>query len=300
MNELKGLKFVLKKYRILPKKELGQHFIKDRALLRREIKYANVSTNDTILEIGPGIGNLTELLAQKAKQVIAIEVDPQFKEYLITLQNKYPNIKLIFGDALKVKFPYFNKIVSNLPFKIALPITFKLLEHDFELAVLLYQGRLAKRMYAKPGKRGYSRISVSIYRNADVKILEFVPKTAFYPPPDVECALVKIVKTRSKFEIPSESFFKRVLDFLFFPKTQTVEQAILNLKYARNSRKQLKEICSHLKRIQKKKVYQLDPKQFGMIAEILYKKKIKVPEIPDKLKRKVQKFNNPARLLKIR
>jgi len=298
MNELKELKSILKKYKISPKKELGQHFIKNWNLLKRELKYANINKNDTVLEIGPGIGNLTELLAQKAKKVIAIEVDPQFRKCLTDLQKRYSNIKIIFGDALQVKFPHFDKVVSNLPFKVALPVTFKLLEHNFELAILLYQKRQAKRICAKPGQRGYSRISISIYRNGNAKILEFVRKNTFYPQPDVDCALVKITKTKPKFEIPSEEFFKRVLDFLFLPKTQSGRQAILNLRYTKNPKKKVNEVLSELRQIQKKKVYQLTPKQFGKITELLHKKKIKIPEIPEELKRKVQKFKRPVQLLR--
>ena len=298
MDKEKKLKPILKKYKISPKKERGQHFIKDWDLLEREVRYGNINKKDIILEIGPGVGNLTEILAQKAKRVIAIEIDPQFKKCLVDLQKRYSNIRTIWGDALQVKFPYFNKVVSNLPFKIALPVTFKLLKHDFELGVLLYQKKLAKRICAKQGQRGYSRISVSIYRNANTKILEFVSKSAFYPQPSVDCALVKIEKTKPKFEIPSEKFFKKVLDFLFLTKTQTVRQAILNLKYVKNPKKKVSEVLSELRRIQNKKVYQITPKQFGKIAEALYKKKFKIPEIPEELKRKSQKFKRPAQLLR--
>ncbi len=261
--------------KIIPKKELGQHFIKDVNILKREIKYAKIGKNDTVLEIGSGIGNLTELLAQKTKKVIAIEKDKQFKDCLDDLQRKYNNLKIIWGDVLTVNIPYFNKVVSNLPFKIALPLTFKLLEYDFDLGILIYQKRLAKRLCAFPGQKGYSRITVQVRRVANVKILELIKKTSFYPSPKVDCAIVKIKKTKPKFDISSEDFFKRTLDFMFFKRTKTVRQVLPILK---------------LKHLQNKRIHQLTPKQFGIIAGVLHEKNIKIPAISNEIKRKAQKF----------
>ena len=122
------------------KPRLGQHFLINGFVADREINIANISKNDTVLEIGPGKGILTTRLAEKAKKVIAIEID----KYLVNLLlKKVPeNVEIILGDALKIDFhelPKVDKIVSNIPYQISSPLTFKLLNYNFRLAVLMYQ-----------------------------------------------------------------------------------------------------------------------------------------------------------------
>src|SRR4030042_3085756 len=134
------------------KKNLGQNFLIDKNIAILEVKQANIESDDTVLEIGPGLGILTKLLAEKAKRVIAIEID----ENLINkLKKTLPeNVDLIHEDALNIDFetlPKFNKIVSNLPYQISSPITFKFLDYDFESAILIYQKEFAERLVAKPG-----------------------------------------------------------------------------------------------------------------------------------------------------
>ncbi|MCK5459008.1 MAG: methyltransferase domain-containing protein, partial [Thermoplasmatales archaeon] len=120
--------------------KLGQHFLIDKHVAEREITYADIGTDDVVLEIGPGKGILTQLLAKKAKKIIAIEIDSALVE---KLENTVPgNVSVIHADIMKIDFntlPRFNKIVSNLPFQISSPVTFKLLKYPFSKAVLIYQ-----------------------------------------------------------------------------------------------------------------------------------------------------------------
>jgi len=265
------IRHTLKKCKISPNKELGQHFITNRNLLQHEMEYANISSKDVILEIGPGIGNLTELLAQKAKLIIAIEKDSQFKKCLYSLQEKYANIKVIYGDALEINFPNFDKVVSNLPFNIALPLIFKLLNYSFDVAVILCQKRLAQRICASAGQKGYCRLSVSIQRVANAKILKLVPKSAFFPPPEVDGAIVRIKKTPPKFTIPSEEFFREVLKFMFSQRDSSV-RAVLTPKYLRLPKKLLLNVLSRTgTKINLKMVYEVTPRQFGTITWALWK-----------------------------
>ena len=137
-----------------------------------------MTKNDTVLEIGPGIGTLTIKLAEEAKKVIAIEQDTAIFNILSErLENEgIDNVELINGDAVKVDFPPFNKIVSNLPYQISSPITFKFLNHDFDLAVLMYQKEFAERMNGKVGTKEYSRLSAMLYFKAKVDFLTHVSK----------------------------------------------------------------------------------------------------------------------------
>jgi len=277
------IRHTLKECKISPNKELGQHFITNRNLLRHEVEYANVNNRDVILEIGPGIGNLTELLAQKAKLVITIEKDLQFKKCLSSLQEKYANIKVIYSDALEINFPSFDKVVSNLPFNIALPLIFKLLNYSFDVAVILCQKRLAQRICASAGQKGYCRLSVSIQRVADAKILNFVPKSAFFPPPEVDGAIVRIRKTSPKFIIPSEEFFREVLKFMFFHRDSSV-RAVLTPKYLRLPKQSLANVLSRTgTKINLKMVYEVTPRQFGTITWALWKELEAATEITGKL-----------------
>jgi len=266
-----GIRHTLKKCKISPNTELGQHFITNPNLLRREVEYANISNNDVVLEIGSGIGNLTELLAQKAKLVIAIEKDLQFKKCLSNLQKNFDNIKVVYGDALEISFPSFNKAVSNLPFKIALPLIFKLLNYNFDVAVILCQKRLAQRMCAPTGQRGYCRLSVSIQRIADAEMLKLVPKSAFYPPPEVDGAIARIKKTPPKFTVPSEEFFREVLKFMFYQRDRPV-QTVLTPKNLRLPKQLLSSVLSRTgAKINRKMVYEVTPRQFGAITWALWK-----------------------------
>lgn len=272
----------LKQLSIIPKKELGQSFLRNKGILEREVEYAKIDKNEVVLEIGGGIGNLTELLAKKSKRVIVIEKDTQFRECLEDLQNKYPNIDILWGDALEINFPRFDKVVSNLPFKVALPLTFKVLKQDFKIGVLIYQKRLAKKLSSLPSQKGYSGISVRVQRYADFRFLEEVKRNDFFPSPDVDCAIVKIEKTKPKFEVPSEEFFKHVLDYLFFKREKRLKEVLLGLRKFKKLDK--------LKILQNRKIKRITPKEFGMVTNILYKNKIKIPRISNELKRKAQKF----------
>lgn len=206
---------LLTQHGLRPDKKLGQHFLADQQLLEREVAYAELRPGDIVLEIGPGLGNLTALLAAQAGKVVAIERDPQFKTCLGDLQALHPQLELLWGDAVEVEFPPFDKAVANLPYQVALPLIFKLLERRFERAVLMVQRDLARRLGARVGESGYGRLSVAVGRRAEVELLEEVPRQAFYPPPEVESALVRLERTRPKFSVPDEEFFRVVLEAFF-------------------------------------------------------------------------------------
>jgi len=267
------IKELMRQYSIIHDKEIGQCFICDYDLIMAEIKYANITRKDVVLEIGPGIGNLTEYLAQKAKKVIAIEKDTQFKGVLSELQKRYGNIEIIYADALHIDYPKFNKVVSNLPFKAALPLIFKILEYDFDIAVLICQERLARRICAKPGQKGYSRLSIQISRVSNTNLLRIISPDAFYPSPEVSSALIKIKKTLPKFKVPSDEFFKEVLKFLFAMRENTLQGAISTLIKMGIPYSKIREVKSSIEGyLLRKQIYTISPREFGKITWILWKK----------------------------
>ena len=243
-------------------KKLGQNFLIDHQVAEREVAYAKITKDDVVLEIGPGKGILTTKLAEKAKKVIAIEIDKQLIEYLYKIIPQ--NVELINDDALKVDFatlPTFNKIVSNLPFQISSPITFKFLEDKFDVAVLIYQKEFADRMVAKSGSKDYSRLSVSTYYRAECKSLETVPKALFYPQPKVDSCVIRLTpRTAPPFSVTSESFFFDLTNKLFNHRRKKIK-TILCKTY-----RQLDKDVPYLD----KRVEELTPEQIGELSNILF------------------------------
>jgi 18S rRNA (adenine1779-N6/adenine1780-N6)-dimethyltransferase len=147
--------------------------------------------------VGPGTGNLTQLLLQQAKKVIAIELDPRMVAELgkrFRYSEYESKLQIIPGDVLAVKLPFFDICVANIPYQISSPLVFKLLAHrpTFRCAVLMFQKEFADRMVAKPGSEVYCRLSVNLQLMARVDHLMKVGRNNFKPPPKVESAVVRI------------------------------------------------------------------------------------------------------------
>lgn len=198
----KTTKDILNKYNIKLNKNLGQNYLIDRNKRDQIIDFGNITKKDIILEIGPGIGTLTCELSSKAKKVIAIEQDPTIFDILKErLENEnITNVELINDDALNVDFPEFNKIVSNLPYQISSPITFKFLEYDFDTAILMYQKEFANRMKGKVGTKDYSRLSAMLYFKCEVELLTNVSAESFIPKPKVDSTVIKLSPKIPEFE----------------------------------------------------------------------------------------------------
>ena len=209
-------------------KKLGQHFLIDNETAKKEVRYADINKNDVVLEIGPGKGVLTKILAGKAHTVIAVEIDKKLASHL---KNILPdNVEIINDDVLNLDFkkiPVFNKIVSNIPFQISSPLTFKLLKTSFEKAVIIYQKEFAERMVASPGDKNYSRLTVNIYYKAKCEILDIIPKKCFHPQPQVDACIVKIVpRTSPPFDVKDENFFHDLTKKLFMHRRKKIKNTI--------------------------------------------------------------------------
>ncbi len=175
----------------------GQHFLCNPLIVQAIVEKSNISNTDTVLEIGPGSGNLTAKLLEKAKKVICVELDSRWVGELYKrfsgpeFNNK---LMIINNDVLRVDLPYFDVCVANLPYQISAPFTNKLLMHrpPFRAAVLMYQREFALRLCAKPGDELYCRLSANTALLADVQHLLKVGKNNFKPPPKVESSVVRI------------------------------------------------------------------------------------------------------------
>lgn len=245
-----------------------QHFLIDKLALDRIIEYGKLRVSDTVLEIGAGYGNLTEKLAKKAGRVIAIEADHELAASLYGLNN----VEVIVGDALKIDFPQFNKVISNLPYSISSPVTFKLLNSGFEFGILMYQYDFAKRMVAAPGGKDYGRLSISVRHYADVEILEVLPPASFRPAPEVKSAIVKLVPRPAPYTVKDEDFFMKFISAAFSQRRKKLRNAILNnANLLGISDSAIRKLPDELL---VKRAETLSPGELANIADVLYEEKI--------------------------
>jgi len=245
---------------IKPKKYLGQNFLKDRHVLKKILRAAELKKQDTVLEIGPGLGILTKEIAPLVKKLIAVEKD---WELIKVLQEEMPpNVEIINEDILKYNPPVGGpntkyKIVSNLPYAIVNPVLRKFLEakHKPELMVLMTQKEVAQRICAKPPKMNLLAVSVQFY--ADPKIMSYVSKHAFWPQPKVDSAIIRIVPhTNQQKIVDTSQFFKVVKAGFSQPRKQLVNNLGKGLGIERE------EVASWLSKTN------IDPKQRAQTLSI--------------------------------
>ena len=248
------------------RKGLGQHFLTDERVAHRQVEYAGVAADDVVLEIGPGLGVLTRPLLRKAAKVVAVEKDQKLARGLRELDG---NLEILEGDAVKVPLPRFDKIVSNLPFQISSPITFRLLEVPFDRAVLMYQDEFARRLVARRGDEDYSRLSVKTYVRARTGIIERVPRSAFWPQPKVDSAIVLLEPRPAPFRVADWAVFDAVVDATFQHRRKAIENA-LRLSWERfaPSEETLK-VRLKAAPFRRRRPEELTPAEFGELADAL-------------------------------
>ena len=210
--KLKNIKKLLREYKLSPSKRLGQNFLVDERIFKKIIEAASLSKSDVVLEVGPGIGNLTLELAKRVKKVIAIEKDQRMIEILKENLEKFKNIEIVKGDILKLDpKPHtlkFYKIVANIPYYLTSPLIRKFLEEKYppKEMILMVQKEVAQRICAKPPDMSLLAVSVQFY--AKPEIISFVSKKSFWPSPKVDSAIIRI--------IPKEMLWRSDLRNLFF------------------------------------------------------------------------------------
>ncbi|MDD5750108.1 MAG: 16S rRNA (adenine(1518)-N(6)/adenine(1519)-N(6))-dimethyltransferase RsmA [Candidatus Pacebacteria bacterium] len=226
----------------VPKKSMGQNFLRSQTIVQQIVKAADIKPNDTIIEIGPGLGALTLALAQKAEQIIAIEKDEEIARTLakILRQNQISNVKIIENDALSsdLKLPAANyKLVSNLPYNIAAAIIMKFLEakNPPELMVVMVQKEVGQRICAKPPKMNKLAVFTRLYSLP--KIIGYADKKYFYPKPKVDGAilLIKPYPPAAQYPAPRELFSKIVTAGFSQPRKQLVNNFTASLAFDRET-----------------------------------------------------------------
>jgi 16S rRNA (adenine1518-N6/adenine1519-N6)-dimethyltransferase len=273
VNLLKRVKHLLRLYDISPKKRLGQNFAVNSGMLQRFVSHASLTEDDVVLEVGPGFGFLTQFLSSKCKKVIAVEIDPQLVRFLRTQLHSLKNIELIEGDILKVSLPSFSKVVSAPPYSISSPLIFRLLEQQFDWAVLILQKEFAERLAASLGTKDYGRLTVNVYYRAEVELLDIVPRTMFYPPPDVDSLMVRLKPRAPPFHVDDEETFFGLVRTLFSQRNRKVRNGLLSFLHQQHelTEKGAVELADSTI-YSTKRVRELAPEDFGILANELFNK----------------------------
>ncbi|MGQ9587706.1 MAG: 16S rRNA (adenine(1518)-N(6)/adenine(1519)-N(6))-dimethyltransferase RsmA, partial [Thermoplasmata archaeon] len=218
------VKAVLESIGKKPSRRLGQNFLLDEFVMKRQVELADLSPTDVVLEIGPGLGHLTDEILRSGARVVAVEQDPAFCAFL---RRRFGDrILLVQADAARAFFPKFNKVVSNLPYRISSPITFKLLGSGFDVAVLMLQREFAERMVAKPGTPEYGRLSVGVYYRANCEIVMNVSRSSFWPQPKVDSCLIRMTPKQPPFEVTDEEAFFRVTQAIFSHRRKKISNSL--------------------------------------------------------------------------
>jgi 16S rRNA (adenine1518-N6/adenine1519-N6)-dimethyltransferase len=261
------VKAVLESIGKRPTKRLGQNFLLDDSVVNRSVGFAALNSKDTVLEIGPGLGNLTEEILKSGAKVVGVEQDPAFCKFL---ERRFgERVRIVQADAVKAFLPGFNKVVSNLPYQISSPILFKLLDIGFDVAVLMLQREFAERMVAKPGTDDYGRLSVGVYYRADCEIMLNVPRHAFWPQPKVDSCVVRLVPKPPPFKVKDRQVFFDVTRAIFSHRRKKtsnslkVDPAVASLVTS--------DIQSSLDKLPyaSKRAEELSPEMIGELADAL-------------------------------
>ena len=235
-------KFILKKYNISANKSLGQNFLINDSVVNKIVESAEITKNDLVIEIGPGLGNLTEFLLEKAGKVRAIELDQRMLEILNDRFSLYDNFEIINEDVLKVNLNELisknknseiknAKIVANLPYYITTPIIMKLLEEklDIETITVMVQKEVADRLIAIPGEKLSGAITYSVYYYATSENVTIVENNSFIPEPEVDSEVIKLsIRKNPPVELLDEDQFFKTVKASFMQRRKTLINALVN------------------------------------------------------------------------
>lgn len=229
-----------------PRKQFAQHWLKSEKALQSIIKAAELTPQDRVLEIGPGTGILTRQLLPLVESVVAVELDRDLCQLLTKKLGQVENFLLLQGDFLNLdldqqlmafrQFQNPRKVVANIPYNITGPILEKLLgkigqpaESDFNLIVLLMQKEVAQRLYAKPGKKEFGALSIKVQYLADCELICDVPARAFYPPPKVDSAVVRLRPRPIANPAQDPAFLEKLIKLGFSSKRKMLRNNLKSL-----------------------------------------------------------------------
>ncbi len=266
-------------YKGRAKKRFGQHFLKDRAILSRIVDTAGVSSDDTVLEVGPGPGYLTEELLRKGAAVVAVEFDRDICAYLKDRFAGETNFELIESDAMRVDFTALFKgmdkgvrLVSNPPYNITGPLVAKIIRERvvFKRVVLMLQKEVATRLTAQPGERATGALTIMLALYYDVRRAFSVSAGSFTPPPDVDSAVVVFDPLpAARVPVSDEAFFREVVKKAFSARRKTLSNALKGFFESKDLAAAFMEAAIDPKR----RAETLSLKEFSALVSVLLSRK---------------------------
>lgn len=273
---------ILNRNGIFAKKKFGQNFLIDTNIVMKIVKTANITKETNVIEIGPGIGAMTEILAKEAGKVLCFEIDEDMVN-ILNEEIKNDNVKIVNKDFLKVdldeEMRYFIEpknivVVSNLPYYITTPIIFKLLEYskNIEKMVFMVQKEVSERLTAKPGSKEYGSLSVLIELNGTMKKGFNVSRNCFYPVPNVDSEIVSMEINKNDSALKNDPIFGKFIQNIFEMKRKTLANNIC--KKTNFSRDDLNKILQELGLSESVRAESLSLNQISKIYEALVKENI--------------------------
>ncbi|MCS7300527.1 MAG: 16S rRNA (adenine(1518)-N(6)/adenine(1519)-N(6))-dimethyltransferase RsmA [Fimbriimonadales bacterium] len=236
---LRQIRAWLQEYHVRPSKGWGQNFLTDRRVALRVLEAAALQPDDAVLEVGPGLGALTLLMAKRVRHVIAVEVDARLVAILQSVieQQGVENITLVQANALSQPVPELlrgetqAKVVANIPYSITSPLLEHLLKYKshIPLIVLTVQKEVAERLVAKPGGTAYGALSLFVQYHAQAEYLGRVPNTAFYPQPEVDSAIVRLTPIPDRLPTLEQKWFFKLTRAGFGKRRKTLRNALTAL-----------------------------------------------------------------------
>jgi 16S rRNA (adenine1518-N6/adenine1519-N6)-dimethyltransferase len=277
-------KMILEKYGFSFKKSLGQNFLIDTNILNRIVDHANLSEESGVIEIGPGIGALTEQLARRSKKVVAFEIDQRLLPILEDTLSPYPNKRIIHQDVLKADVSSIMKeefegiddimVVANLPYYVTTPIIMKLLEEKLPIRgiVCMLQKEVAERISAKPGTKDYGSLSIAVQYYTEAETVMIVPKTVFVPQPNVDSAVIRLtVRDTPRVVIKDEEFFFQVTKASFAQRRKTILNNLTSqLPAGKEKKEQILAALSQVNVEPTRRGETLSIEEFAELSDALY------------------------------
>ena len=274
---------IIRKFKINIQKKFGQNFLVDADILDQIVDAAQIGSDDCVLEIGPGIGTLTQLLAEKAGKVVAIEIDKALMPILDFTLSDYSNIEVINKDVLKVSIADIVrdkndgkpiKVVANLPYYITTPIIMKLFEDaaPIKSITVMVQKEVADRMSMHPGSRDYGALSIAVQYYSRPEIITDVPPSSFIPRPDVDSAVIRLTRfEKPPVDVDNEEFFFNVVKASFAQRRKTLINGIGNASYLGVNKADAQEALESMGKAANIRGEQLSLEEFARLSNILGK-----------------------------
>ncbi|MHA1144973.1 MAG: 16S rRNA (adenine(1518)-N(6)/adenine(1519)-N(6))-dimethyltransferase RsmA [Candidatus Helarchaeota archaeon] len=265
---------LLKQHGIHPRRAYSQNFLINPRLIDWHVQFAELSNTDDVVEIGPGLGVLTEAIAETVQHVTCIEIDSRMVKILQDRLKRFDNVNIVHGDVLKIPISVFKgkKIISNTPYKISSPLLFRILNSQYRLGLFTFQEEFARRLAARPGDSKYGRLSVNVSRLARIKLLRHISRRWFYPKPKVDSILLR-VEPNPKFESTlSPMLFSNFIRDLFSYKNKIYKNALkFVLKKWKFNKEEIQVLLKDLPNLEIV-VRELSPEELEKQAIILFEK----------------------------